>query len=339
MTADGGTTRQRAFVTGGAGFIGASVVRRLLERGHDVTVYDDLSTSEHDWAEPFADAVAQERMRFVRGDVADLDAVVAALDEIDLVVHLAGNTDIRGGHVDPAPDWRRTILGTWVVAEAMRRTGVGQLMFASSGVVYGTTDGLPTDESYGPLLPASHYAAGKLAGEAILSGFAHLYGWRALGFRFANTVGEASNHGVVNDFVAKLCRDPTRLQILGDGTQSKPYIDVEDLVDGMLCAADGAPRRPFAVYNIATDGTVPVRRVAEIVVESLGLRPERVRFEFTSTAGDGGGWPGDTPHVRLDSSALRALGWKPRLNAEEAIRRAAEGAVIRAGASAPVGTA
>ena len=189
-----------------------------------------------------------------------------------------------------------------------------------------------TSERHAPLLPESHYAAGKLAGEAILSGFAHLYGWRALAFRFGNTVGSRSNHGVVHDFVAKLLRDPARLEILGDGRQAKPYVAVEDVAGAMLHAEIAAPSRPFGVYNVGTEGVVTVDRIGDLVIEALHLQREAVERRYT---GRGGGWRGDTERVELDLSALGALGWRPAFSAEEALTRAAIGARERLAASGP----
>jgi len=312
-------------VTGGAGFIGATVVGRCLAAGERVTVLDDLSTADPDWDDNFQAELLDGRLTFVRGDVSDLATVVDAMAGHDSVVHLAANTNIPGGYDDPSLDLTGCILGTWNVAEAMRRHGVRRLLFASSGVVYGAPLRTPTNEAYGPMLPESHYAAGKLAGEAILSGFAHLHDWRALAFRFGNTIGPRSNHGVVHDFVVKLLRDGTRLEVMGDGHQAKPYIDVEDLVTGVLHAERKALDRPFTALNVATSGTLTVSRVAELVIEVLGLDRDGVELVFSGAARGGGGWVGDTPLVNLDARALRALGWEPRLTAAESVRRAARG--------------
>jgi len=214
----------------------------------------------------------------------------------------------------------------------MRRNGVARILYASSGVVYGPTDGQPTDEGYGPMQPQSHYAAGKLAGEAILSGFAHLYGWRALAFRFGNTVGPWSNHGVVHDFVVKLLRDPRRLEILGDGRQAKPYIAVEDVADAILHADAAAPERPFGVFNVGTDGVVTVDEVAGLVIGAMGLDARRVERRPTGPAG---GWHGDTARVQFDTQALRTLGWEPAFSPAQAITRAAAGARSRIVAAGP----
>jgi UDP-glucose 4-epimerase len=317
---------ERVFVTGGAGFIGGELVRRLLDDGAAVTVFDDLSSSEPDWADGIS---GRDGFTFVAGDVADAPAVTAAVAGHDLVVHLAASTDIAGGVGHPERDFTGCILGTQVVCSAMYHNGIRRLWYASSGVVYGRPTRVPTAEGDGPFLPESHYAAGKLAGEAIVSGFAHLYGWRAFAFRFGNTVGARSNHGVVHDFVVKLLRDPTRLEVYGDGEQRKPYIAVTDLVAGMRRASAHAAAKPLSVLNIGTMGTVSVRRIAELVCETLGLDARSVELSFSGAAAGGGGWPGDTPLVEFETRSLRALGWLPRLSAEDAIRAAAAGVAHR----------
>lgn len=317
---------RHALVTGGAGFIGTVVVDRLVARGATVTIFDDLSGVAPARSRELRArrGEAAGRVRFIDGDITDLEALESAMTDASEVIHLAANTDIAGGFADPRLDRDGCILGTWNVAEAMRRHGVTRIAYASSGVVYGQPGQIPTAETYGPLRPASHYAAGKLAGEAILSGFAHLYGWRAQAFRFGNTVGAGSDHGVVHDLVVKLLRDPSRLEILGDGHQAKPYIAVEDVADAVLWAIDHGPNAPFDVYNVATTGTLTVLDVAELVIRTLGLDPASVELRPTGGAG-GGGWPGDTPLVDFDTSRLRALGWSPVHGPAAAVSRAAAG--------------
>lgn len=319
----------RWFVTGGAGFIGGELVATLMAAGGAVTVLDDLSAAAPDWAERFD---GHPRFAFVRGDAADRQVVQRAMAGHDCVVHLAAGTDIAGGFGHPDRDFRSGVVATEVVCEAMVDLGICELWYASSGVVYGRPVRVPTAEGDGPLFPESHYAAAKLAGEAIISGFAHLYGWRAFAFRFGNTVGARSDHGVVHDFVVKLLRDRRRLEILGDGLQAKPYVSVNDLVAGMLHVADCAPTRALTILNVGPDGTLPVWRVAETVIDALDLARASVELCYTPRSA-GGGWPGDTAHVEFDTSTMRSLGWQPRLTAEDAVRAAAVGVAARYRAS------
>jgi len=320
----------RTFVTGGAGFIGGEVVASLLGDGALVTVFDNLTTAEPDWATRFD---RDPRLSFVRGDITNRDVLRDAMTGHARVVHLASGTDIVGGFDHPERDFESGVVGTELVCESMRAVGIDEIWFASSGVVYGRPARIPTREGDGPLLPESHYAAAKLAGEALIAGFASLYDWRAYAFRFGNTVGPRTNHGVVHDFVVKLLRDPTRLEILGDGTQAKPYVAVDDLVAGIRRGVASAPRTPMAILNVGTEGTVSVSQVAAIVMEALGLRPGSVELAYAGPGSGGGGWPGDTAYVEFDTSALRALGWEPRLSAADAIGAAARGIADRYRAS------
>lgn len=323
-------------VTGGAGFIGGELVASLLADGAAVTVLDDLSTAAPDWFDRFTGG---RRPRFILGDAADPATVDAAMAGQRRVVHLASGTDIAGGFGHPERDFRSGVVATEVVCESMLRHGVRDLWYASSGVVYGEPARTPTGEGDGPFQPASHYAAAKLAGEAIISGFAQLYGWRALTFRFGNTVGARSDHGIVHDLVVKLLRDPDRVEVLGDGLAAKPYVAVSDLVAGMRCVAVTVGDARSTTVNLGPSGTVAVQRVVELVIDAVvGKRDVRVTFRPATAAG--GGWPGDTPVVDFDTSLARRFGWVPSMSGEAAIRSAASGIATRYRASgAPLVTA
>lgn len=322
---------ERWLVTGGAGFIGSALVAELLQRGDRVTVLDDLSTADPDCAdalEEAAHAAGGNPLRYVPGDIRDLAVVTEAIADHDVVAHLAASTDIAGGYDDPRADLEGCVIATWNVLEAMRRSGTRRVLYASSGVVYGNPSHVPTREDHGPL-PTSHYAAGKLAGEALVSGFAHLYGWRALAFRFGNTVGERSNHGIVHDLVVKLVRDPTRLDVLGDGRARKPYVAVEDVVAAMLRAETHAPAVPMQILNVAAPGTLAVSDVAAIVIRAVGAEKDRVAVRFGGGVPGGGGWQGDTTLIDFDTAALQSLGWHARWSGADAVARAAAGLYAR----------
>lgn len=308
-------------VTGGAGFIGGVVVKRLLDEGGRVTILDDLSTASPDWQVALDGSGGWS---LVHGGVEDPAAVERAMVGCERVIHLASSTDIAGGVGHPERDFTVGVVGTQVLCAAMYRHHVRDLWYASSGVVYGWTGRRDTTlaEGDGPYRPASHYAAAKLAGEAIISGFAHLYGWRALAFRFGNTVGPRSDHGIVHDLVVKLLRDPHRLELLGDGRQAKPYIHVTDLVAGMGHAA-ARVGDPFTVLNLGPSGTLSVDQVADIVIEALGLEAAAVERHYSGGVAGGGGWVGDTPYVSFDTSAMEQSGWRPSRDARVAVREAA----------------
>jgi UDP-glucose 4-epimerase len=301
----------RYFVAGGAGFIGSHLVPRLLDEGAThVTVLDNFSsgTEQH-----LADAGSDERLELVVGDLKDAEGLSSRLAGIDHVYHLAANPDIARAIEEPAIDfWEGTYL-THNLLEACRVNGVPRLTYTSGSGVYGDRGSEPVAEHTGELHPISTYGASKLACEATMSAYCHMFGLNAVVFRFANVVGPRQTHGVVYDFVRRLLADPARLQILGDGSQSKSYIHVSDVIDAMLLVASRG-WRGFDVFNVSTDDYTTVRQIADMVVEALGL--EGVEYSFT---GGSRGWKGDVPVVRFDSRKIRRLGWSNRFNSREAL--------------------
>jgi UDP-glucose 4-epimerase len=300
-------------VTGGAGFIGSHAVEALAAAGAQVTVLDDLSSGRRE----FLRAV-EGRVRFVQGDAGDPAVLDRLLPGVDSVWHLAANPEVRTGATDPAGHYERNVAVTFRLLEAMRRHRVLHLAFTSTSTVYGRASVLPTPEGYGPLLPISVYGACKLACEALVAAYSGTFGLDAVVFRFANVVGPRSTHGVTYDFVRKLRGDPLRLEILGDGRQTKSYVSVEDTVAAMLHAVRHAPPGVHPV-NIGSLDAIPVTRVADIVAEEMGLRPA---YAFAAGARDGAGWAGDVKAMALDVSRLRGMGpgWSPRHTSEQAVR-------------------
>lgn len=301
-------------VTGGAGFIGSHLVDAFVSRGEDVVVLDDLSTGRKEFLDG---ALRSKRVRLVRGDCQKDADLRKALRDVDEVWHLAADPDVREGIRDPWSNFRDGAVLTFRVLDAMRRSDAKAFVYASSSTVYGEASVLPTPETYGPLVPVSPYGASKLAGEAVASAFVGTFGFRAWIFRFGNVVGPRLTHGAVHDFHKKLRRDPKRLQILGDGRQTKAYLSEEDCVGGMLWGQRQA-RQPCNILNLASGTTTNVARIAQIVAEEMGLRG----VEFTFTGGSRG-WKGDVARMDLDIGRMRSLGWSPKHSSEEAVRRAA----------------
>jgi UDP-glucose 4-epimerase len=307
-------TGTRILVTGGAGFIGSHVVDRLVRDGAEVTVVDNLSGGRKELLSQSLD-----RIRFVEGDCGNDALLDRLLPGMDAVWHLAANPEVRTGATDPAGHYEANVGLTFRVLEGMRRHDVRRLVFTSTSTVYGNATVVPTPEDYGPLHPISVYGACKLAGEALISAYAGTFGFDALLFRFANVVGPRSTHGVVVDFVRKLKADPKRLEILGDGRQTKSYVSVEDTVEGMMQAVLKAPRGAQA-YNIGSRDAISVVELADAVAKEMGVAP---MHHFTGGTKDGAGWTGDVKRMGLDTSRLEALGWKPRHSSSEAVRIAA----------------
>jgi len=303
------------FIVGGAGFIGSHMVDALLASPETrrVTIFDNFS-SGREWH--FEHHNGEPRLNIVRADASDVDALIATLAGHDWVIHLASNPDIARAVDCPEIDFYRGTLLTNNVVEAMRRNGVRRLIYASGSGVYGDAGEAVVAENYTPMIPISTYGASKLAGEALIASYCAMFGLEACVFRFGNVVGGRQTHGVGFVFLRRLTSEPKRLHILGDGRQSKPYIHVSDVVEAVLCAA-GKASPPYAVFNVAPEDAVTVTEIAEMAVECMGL-PAHPEFEYT---GGRGGWRGDVPVVRLDTSRIRALGWIPKRNSREAVRQ------------------
>ncbi len=309
------TGASRCLVVGGAGFIGSHFVDRLIAASevHEVIVYDNFRAGR-EWH--LAHHGESASLRIVRGDVKDMESLVRAMRGSDLVVHLASNPDIARAATEPAIDFHDGTYLTHHVVEAMRVTRTPLLLYASGSGIYGDLGDCEVDEDHGPLLPISTYGASKLAGEALICSYCHMFDLAARVFRFGNVVGPRQTHGVGFDFLRQLLTRPDRLRILGDGSQSKSYVHVQDVVEAALLAA-GAPGDRFQAYNVATGDYITVCEIAELAVECAGLPPGSIEFEFT---GGSRGWKGDVPVVRLDTTRIRALGWANRMSSREALR-------------------
>jgi UDP-glucose 4-epimerase len=233
----------------------------------------------------------------------------------DTVIHLASNPDIARAVTEPEIDFREGTLLTNNVVEAMRRSGIRSILYASGSGVYGDLGEREVDENYGPLIPISTYGASKLAGEALISSYCHMFDFTGLAFRFGNVVGPRQTHGVGFDFLRQLMKNPGKLRILGDGTQSKSYIHVRDVVEAVLLASRSSRER-FAIYNVATD-YITVTEIAHLAAECAGLNPSEVKFEYT---GGDRGWKGDVPIVRLNTDRIRGLGWVCGSGSRQALR-------------------
>lgn len=306
---------QRFFLVGGAGFIGSHFTDRLLSDPgvHHVTLYDNFS-SGREWH--YAQHAGDDRLRVVRGDAKDLAALRAAMKGHEVVIHLASNPDIARAASEPDIDFREGTVLTQNVLEAMRASGAQRILYASGSGIYGDLPGLEVEEDHGPLLPISTYGASKLAGESLISAYCHMFGLSGCVFRFGNVVGPRQTHGVGFDFLRRLLKNPNELVVLGNGTQSKSYIHVRDVVEAVLLAHQKCSRS-FEAYNVATGDNITVREIAQLAVECLGLSPGQTRLTFGT---EDRGWKGDVPTVRLDIRRICALGWRSQHNTREALR-------------------
>ncbi len=306
---------QKVFVTGAAGFIGSTLIDRLLADGAAVTGWDNFSTGQERF---LAGALQHPSFRLVRGDNLDLSALTVAMQGADFVFHLAANADIKDGWSRPRKDFEQNTTATFNVLEAMRANGVKRIAFSSTGSTYGEATVIPTPEDAPFPVQTSLYAASKVAGETLLSAYAE--GGQideAYIFRFVSILGERYTHGHVFDFYQQLVEHPDRLRILGDGKQRKSYLYVQDCVDAVLhvTRAHTAREAPHhtQIYNLGTAEYVRVDDSVGYICAALGLKPKR---EYT---GGDRGWIGDNPFIFLDTKKILATGWKPKLSIEQGI--------------------
>jgi len=312
----------RVLVTGGAGFIGSHLAERLVREGHRVVVLDNLSSGRMENVKHLLGL--NSRFSFVRGDLKSPVDVAKALEGCGLVFHFAANPEVRVGETDPEVHFRENLTATFNLLEGMRKGGMAKiLVFASTSTVYGEASELPTPEDYGPMVPISTYGASKLGCEALISSYAYVFGLRALILRLANVVGERCNHGVVADFVSKLRENGDFLEILGDGSQEKSYLQIGDCVDAVLHTTRlfMESERRVEIYNVGSLDQVTVGRIAEVVAEEMEL--SGVKLAFTGGVDGGRGWKGDVKKMMLSVGKLLEAGWKPKFGSEEAVRFAA----------------
>ena len=302
-------------ITGGAGFIGSHLVDKLMSRGEEVRVLDNLSAGS---LSNIAEWSGARGFEFVKGDLLDVNVISIALRDCDTVYHLAANPEVRSWKATPEDHFKQNIECTYNLLEAIRREGnLSTLAFSSTSTVYGEPSEIPTPETYAPMKPISSYGASKLAAEAMICSYASMYDFKATIFRMANVVGPRTNHGVVYDFIEKLRRDKDELEVLGDGTQSKSYLYVDDCVEGLIAGTEKTKEK-VDTLNIGSEDRVNVMNIAKIVTEEMGL--EDVEIRLTGGVDGGRGWKGDVKLMQLDMSRLRSYGWEPRYSSAEAVR-------------------
>jgi UDP-glucose 4-epimerase len=310
----------KAFISGGAGFIGSHLVARLLndDAAASIVVYDNFSSGSRAHLQR---SIADSRLKVTEGDIKDLESVTAAMRGCDTVFHLAANPDIAKAIREPDIDFREGTFLTSNILEAMRVNRALVMIYTSGSGVYGEVPGVAFSEGYGPCFPISTYGASKLASEALISSYCHMFGMTGRAFRFANVVGSGQTHGVGYDFVRRLRADPTRLRILGDGTQRKSYIHIDDVLEAVFAVFDRLRSerlpQPFDVYNVATNDYMTVTEIAGLACEVMELPTNAVRFEYT---GGDRGWKGDVPRVLFNIEKIHALGWKAQRGSREAMR-------------------
>jgi UDP-glucose 4-epimerase len=294
----------RYLVTGCAGFIGSTLTDRLLADGHDVVGYDNFSTGQEGF---LARARESGHFRLVRGDVLNAQILGEAMRGAEFVFHLAANADVRFGTAHPAKDLEQNTIATHSVLEAMRQHGVRRIAFSSTGSVYGESRVIPTPEDAPFPIQTSLYAASKLAGEGLIAAYCSGFGFQSYIFRLVSILGERYTHGHVADFYRQLRAHPDILTVLGDGRQRKSYLYVGDCVDAMLLAT-GQSGGSVNIFNVGHDTYCQVNDSIGWICTALGVTP---KVEYR---GGDRGWAGDNPMIFLDTTRIRALGWRPTLS-------------------------
>jgi UDP-glucose 4-epimerase len=306
-------------ITGGAGFIGSHIAFRLLQDSDEcnITIYDNFSSGS--WSH-LNKIESNERVNVLSSDLKNLELLKEAMKNIDLVIHFAANPDIAKAVTQPDIDfWEGTYL-TQNVLEAMRLSGVKKILYTSGSGVYGEVPNQVFHESFGPLFPISTYGASKLACEALISSYCHMFDFQGRAFRFANVVGPKQTHGVGYDFIRRLITNPKELRILGDGTQSKSYIYVSDVINAMLTALkemDKPNSLKFDLFNVATDDYIDVTEIAKITCEVLNIDFDSLELKYT---GGDRGWKGDVPKVLFNVSKIKTLGWSAAYTSRESLK-------------------
>jgi UDP-glucose 4-epimerase len=298
-----------AFVTGAAGFIGSSLVDRLLATGHSVVGYDNFSTGQRRFLEG---ALKSSRFKLVEADLLDAARLRSAVAGSDMVFHLAANADVRFGTHHPFKDIEQNTIATYNVLEAMRANGLKRIAFASTGSVYGEATVFPTPENAPFPVQTSLYGNSKMAAEGLITSYCEGFGFQGFIFRFVSILGERYTHGHVFDFYRKLLADSSKLEVLGNGKQRKSYLYIQDCLDGIMMAIERSTDR-VNIFNLGQDEYCEVNQSIGWICERLQLKP---RLEY---AGGDRGWIGDNPFIFLDCSRIRALGWMPKLSIREGV--------------------
>jgi UDP-glucose 4-epimerase len=304
----------KILITGGAGFIGSSLAKRLLSKGNEIVIYDNLATGRKENLDFVKGA---ENFTFLNKDMLDIKSLEEAISNSNKVYHLSANAFVNLGFHNTKIDFDQTVLSTYNLLECMRKSkNCKSLYFTSTSAVYGEHDiNVKATENSAPR-PVSLYGSSKLAAEALISGYCHTFDIQSIIFRLANIIGPANTHGVIYDFLKKLQVTSKTLEILGSGKQKKPYVHVDECVNALTLFEN--PTKPLDIFNITADDRTTVDEIAAIILKELGL--ENTEIKYNREFGDKG-WKGDVLEYMLDSTKLKNAGWKLDYNSGEAVTK------------------
>jgi len=300
-----------ALITGGAGFIGSHIAEKLIGAGINVKVLDNLATGKK---ENLKNCLNKKNFQFFEQDLGNLENN-NFLDDVDIVFHMAADPEVRTGYDKPENSFNQNIRNTFNLLQKIKHSKVKKILFASSSSVYGDAKVLPTPENYSPLLPISHYGASKLACEALVSSFCHNYEMDGIIIRPANVIGIRGHHGLIWDLVHKLKNDQSKLEILGDGTQTKSFIHITDAIEGIFHMINNVKEK-IEIFNIGSEDSIEIMNVAKIVCKNMNLQD--IKIYTKGGMSDGRGWKGDIKKAYLDITKLKSSGWNAKLSSIEA---------------------
>ena len=301
-----------ALITGGAGFIGSHLAEKLVGEGIETKILDNFATGQKD---NLLGCMDKQNFSLFDLDLGKLGSQEDYLENVEVVFHMAADPEVRTGYNNPKNSFEQNVVNTFNLLQKIKHSKVKKIVFASSSSVYGDAKILPTNEEYGPLCPISHYGASKLACEAIVSSFCYNYDIDGIILRPANVIGSRGRHGLIWDLVHKLKNDKNRLEVLGDGKQTKSFIHISDMIKGILQSMKKG-ENGVEIFNVGSEDGVEIINVAKIVCKNMKLP----NIEIFTTGGieNGRGWKGDIKIAHLDISKLKNMGWQPKLSSLEA---------------------
>ncbi len=302
----------KAFITGGAGFIGSNLVVDLIKKRHSVTVYDNFSKGNKSF---LSSCLRSPFLSLIEADVLNKRVLSKSMVKHDIVYHFCANSDVRKGSTNHSIDFKQNTLATFYVLECMRQNNVKKIVFPSSMTVYGIGEGRPINEKYGSCLPISLYGATKLACEGLISGYSAQYGIESIVIRFANVIGAPATHGVIYDLMNKLNKDQSMLEVLGDGNQKKPYLYIQDAIRSINFLIE-QKKEKIGIYNVGTSDSITVREIVKIIIQKMKLRNVLVQYENTAY-----GWKGDVPEFSLDVQKLSQMGFAAHNSSKVAVEK------------------
>ena len=300
----------KVLITGASGFIGSTAVDHFLTQGWEVLGLDDFRTGKVQF---LTDANANGNFRMAKVDLYKDEKLADYFAEMDLVLHLAANADVRFGKNFPRRDLEQNTIVTHNILEACRIAGVKRFAFSSTGSVYGEAKIVPTPEDAPFPIQTSLYGASKLASEGLIQAYSETFGLQSWVFRFVSILGPRYTHGHIFDFYKQLITDKSNLKVLGDGHQNKSYLHVSDCIAGMDMALNLSNEK-VNTFNLGTADSCEVRDSVAWIVDEMGLNP---KVEYGT---EKQGWVGDNPLIRLDTTKIESLGWKPKFTIEEGFR-------------------